>query len=899
MSRIASIDLQFKSTLTEARADYEAFVKQVEGTPVKIPLVTEGGQKATAENVATLANPGGVGAGGPAASAKLDQFNQARVQGEATAKATVTASRLPDPFNPEDQVSLAALTNRNFGGMKQAEAEQLIRAVKAENPALTTADEILPEAMRWRGMGKTSAAMMSEIPAAANLGGAGSATPVAEKVDMAYGQVRDPGRIDNVTAIDRLQSRMSKVSSRLEESRGGPNEYAVQSEFDDLQAKEAILQGRAEPIDGGPSKGGRSRFQNMRLLSVGLLAGQRLINLGEAYQDTRNTELEQSLVAGSSPVLKAQANLQKVVAEQKLAEQAASTPFYGLGAAAGAVIGSVVAPGFGTVVGAAVGGELGQGVGGLIYRGTYGKTDAIERANAQIDAGNAAVREQDRQRVNATELENRSIGVTGVAKSLSEISSDEIKLQQEEYTRRRDHQGTMASFDAVQDAAREGFRLRSREVSRSLDVAGAAVTGGATTAKRMELDKQITDLEGQYTYKTAAGALLGISPESTEQNDIVSKAIQVVQVQKRQTYLDQNTSLAQSRAQIAQGFYDVQRNQFGGLQATTGAGYLAAVNAPQENRQQLIEQATAGFVTGSEMLIRENRESTYDLSQQRTGTRQQREGYTLEGQTTLINAERKKSLRETGGTGNRVLDYLFGYTAKREEINAGADDQLRYARQDEARRIIGVQGRTAAAGYQLSDQPLDAQLSGITTSYQQQREGITSPTRLQELTDAESSDKKLAQQRYAQQVRLTDISLGYESYALDRSLARDPIGAQAAGIAGQTISRGNQLTYAGMGKEAEAERSIGIKQLELTKQNYLDAFRGREIDLRSTGVTNPRDVTDPAAVMNEIAKEEKNIRDAKFGSNGEESADSPAMKDIRELLKPLMGYIERLATGQQ
>ncbi len=419
------------------------------------------------------------------------------------------------------------------------------------------------------------------------------------------------------------------------------------------------------------------------------------------------------------------------------------------------------------------------------------------------------------------------------------------------------------------------------------------------TAKRMELDNQIKDLEGQYTYATAAGAFLGLNPDNTDQNALVTKAIKVAQDQKRATYLDQNTALAQSRAQIAGGLYDVQRNQVGGLVATAGAGYLAAVNAPQENRQMMIEKATAGFITGAEALIRDNRESAYDLGQQRTATRQQREGYSLEGQTTLINAERTKALRETGGTGNRVLDYVFGFTAKRDEINKAADDQLRYARQDDSRRQIGVLGRIQSAALQVKDQPLDAQLSDIATSYDQQRTGMdpNSPEAIR-LNHAQYADETLAKNRFAQQVRLTDINLGYESYALDRSLARDPMGARAAGIAGSTITRGNQLAYAGMSKEAEAARGIGIKQLELEKQNYLDAFRGREIDLRSTGVTNPRDVTDPSAVMDEIVKQEKNIKDAKFGSTGEDAPDSPAMKEVRDLLKPLMSFIERMASGR-
>ncbi len=854
MSRSVGIDLRFIADLADARAKYEAFIKEVEGRPVKLTMTAVTPEKANAENVATLGSPGGVKAEGPSAASKLDQQQFAKTIGaqygspewtrgnlgplspSAPASVTVQRPNYAAKFSSEEEVALQAIGSGL--GVKRSQAEQLLYTVKTENPSLKTADELAPAMFSRQGAGSPLLSIPDE--------------PAVPPIAPAGSLINPPPATPTETAGRRGR---------------GPQPY------------------------GG-------RFGAFRVAAVGLAASREFAQIAQVNLDYNAQSIEDSITSGNNPVAQAASRARQVtsaqIASKATAEAVAGVPL----AALGALIGSAFGP-IGTAVGASFGLGTGKVIGGLGYSAIYGKQDAIARGNAERSAADAQVREQDRQRFNNIELANRSIGVYGYGKDISEINSAELKLQQEESDRRRDRPGTTASLEKVQDAERESLRLRSAALSRQLDVEGAAVAGGERTAKRLALDNQIKNLEGQYTYKDALSSFLGLNTENTEQNAVVTKAIKLAQDQKRATYLDQNTSLVQSRAQTAQGVFDLQRNTLGGLSAITGASYLAAANAPQENRQQLIEQATGRFVIGAEAIIRDNRENTFDLGQQRTGNRQQREGYTLEGQTTLINAERTKALREAGGTGNRVLDYVFGFTAKRNEINAGADDQIRFAQQDESRRIIGVQGRVSSAGFQLNDQPLDAQISGITTSYNQQRQGITNPTRLDELSKAETADKQLAQQRFAQQVRLTGIGLGYESYALDRSLARDPIGAQAASIAGAAITKANQLAYSGLNKEAEAEKRIGIKQLELTKQNYLDAFRGREIDLRSTAVTNPRDVTDPSSVFDEIAKQERNIKDAKLGSTGNEQADSPAMKEVRDLLKPLMGYIEKLATGQQ
>ena len=93
------------------------------------------------------------------------------------------------------------------------------------------------------------------------------------------------------------------------------------------------------------------------------------------------------------------------------------------------------------------------------------------------------------------------------------------------------------------------------------------------------------------------------------------------------------------------------------------------------------------------------------------------------------------------------------------------------------------------------------------------------------------------------------------------------VGAQAWGIAGAARQEELSLLSRGLLAEAAVARSLGQEQLELLRRDYMESFRGEQIDLRSFSISNVRDSQDPREVLNEIREALEGL--GKPGGTGE------------------------------
>jgi hypothetical protein len=184
------------------------------------------------------------------------------------------------------------------------------------------------------------------------------------------------------------------------------------------------------------------------------------------------------------------------------------------------------------------------------------------------------------------------------------------------------------------------------------------------------------------------------------------------------------------------------------------------------------------------------------------------------------------------------------------------------AYQDETRRQITTTARHEISQDILGHKPLEADLRQIRARADAARVGVTDPTRLAEIRQQQADEEAEAQLGFGEHVQDVDVSLAGRREQLQAGLARNPIGAEAIGIGVRGFLESQQLERQGLHGEARESLANTMLQENLLKQNYLDAFQGQAKDLRLFDVTNPRDVTDPAAVVKAIDDQTQRLEKA-------------------------------------
>ena len=213
--------------------------------------------------------------------------------------------------------------------------------------------------------------------------------------------------------------------------------------------------------------------------------------------------------------------------------------------------------------------------------------------------------------------------------------------------------------------------------------------------------------------------------------------------------------------------------------------------------------------------------------------------------------------------------------------------------------------------YSIHDNPLQAQLTGL----RGQGRG--------EILQLDKSDPQFGERRDAINKRLVlqerlavkenainhdaiGLSQTTRQNQLDRLLARDPTGAAIAGLVGSTHAEQQRLYNSGFKDLAAKQGDLGLKELKLEKQNYLDGFRGQEFDVQHLSINNPRDTEDPAEVLKEFKNAKNKIKDFTDDiydmgkGNPEDAAGNGGEKDeklasIDQGIKDLLTAINALA----
>lgn len=222
-----------------------------------------------------------------------------------------------------------------------------------------------------------------------------------------------------------------------------------------------------------------------------------------------------------------------------------------------------------------------------------------------------------------------------------------------------------------------------------------------------------------------------------------------------------------------------------------------------------------------------------------TADRLGRAGYNVESAQAKVRAEYNPfynaSGQLTGFGGRDMLKDASGMERERFEAMRGAFQfALEAPKFQENMRVATVEGNIRSAQFALGGQQLEARLAGVKAQREAlDQSGITNPDELRR----QSSLIHLQEQQIKQDFRVETggISRGLtvQNRQLNNALNRENPSLNAAiGVSEDTISQGVALTRSGHGDQAGRALENGQLRLDLIRQNYLDSFKGEQVDLR-------------------------------------------------------------------
>lgn len=265
----------------------------------------------------------------------------------------------------------------------------------------------------------------------------------------------------------------------------------------------------------------------------------------------------------------------------------------------------------------------------------------------------------------------------------------------------------------------------------------------------------------------------------------------------------------------------------------------------------LRDQNTAARRVEERNIAAAQRASIAEISRLRGETEASRLG--REGQPLAAAQERIRAQFAFAKAGLNRLDP--NYDQMSGALGEAQTEAMLVAERVESQRTIMANATSVAAGLQLSRQPFMARIAGI--------RGARDAAIAGGLPSGEANRAMIDQifaemQGRADQAELININQRGRQRQLDAFLARDPTSANVAGIVARTRGEEAQLRQAGFPFQADEAREIGMKELRLERQQYLDAFRGVQVDRDFPFSLQPRDAEDPATVLKNI---EDGIRD--------------------------------------
>jgi hypothetical protein len=98
-------------------------------------------------------------------------------------------------------------------------------------------------------------------------------------------------------------------------------------------------------------------------------------------------------------------------------------------------------------------------------------------------------------------------------------------------------------------------------------------------------------------------------------------------------------------------------------------------------------------------------------------------------------------------------------------------------------------------------------------------------------------------------------------------LKHQPTVAATAGLVAQARAEEVRLRQAGLPDQAAAARQLGIQALTLERQQYLEGFKGVQVDRQFAYSLRPKDGENPADVLKASAGGSKDLGNAGTGPN--------------------------------
>lgn len=174
-----------------------------------------------------------------------------------------------------------------------------------------------------------------------------------------------------------------------------------------------------------------------------------------------------------------------------------------------------------------------------------------------------------------------------------------------------------------------------------------------------------------------------------------------------------------------------------------------------------------------------------------------------------------------------------------------AAQALLKAQQDAELRQFDTDNSTAMRG------PDGNMVSRLNPGARQQRDSLVT---------RQAAERELQAAERSHTLDVANLNLTTNERIQQSLKRRDPFGARAAAITGGAESEVQAYMYAEMPDQARRAAKLGVGDLELTRRNYLEGFRGVQYDVRNNPVDNPRDQENPAQVLQTIAQYIKELQ---------------------------------------
>jgi hypothetical protein len=215
---------------------------------------------------------------------------------------------------------------------------------------------------------------------------------------------------------------------------------------------------------------------------------------------------------------------------------------------------------------------------------------------------------------------------------------------------------------------------------------------------------------------------------------------------------------------------------------------------------------------------------------------------------------------------------------------------------DEQRRKAMRTGRVRAMEATLDRNPIAAQLEATFGRFNADTVGMKpgSGPYQDALGEARTTARQQVQD-FTDYVADVTVSQAGRREVMQKLLNRDQMGAEATSIRQRAREEETKFLRQRLPERAREAREAGQLQLQLQRQNYMDAFRGEQLENKEMiyALFNPRDNENPREILS-------NLKTEMAGLNKPGSADGPAgpNKEVVEAIERLLPGIRALLDVQ-